>query len=113
MNALFKTDFYRMTGNEWKVNLSNIGNNVNLSKGCTLGMENRGNRRGVPVIGNHVFIGINATVVGRITIGDDVFIAPNSFVNFDVPDHSVVVGNPGVIHRKKDATLAYINFSVE
>ena len=24
MNALFKTDFYRMTGNEWKVNLSNI-----------------------------------------------------------------------------------------
>lgn len=89
-----------------------IGNNVNLSKGCTLGMENRGNRRGVPVIGNHVVIGINATVVGRITIGDDVFIAPNSFVNFDVPDHSVVVGNPGVIHRKKDATLAYINFSV-
>ena len=90
-----------------------IGNNVNLSKGCTLGMENRENRRGVPVIGNHVVIGINATVVGRITIGDDVFIAPNSFVNFDVPDHSVVVGNPGVIHRKKDATLAYINFSVE
>lgn len=83
-----------------------IGNNVNLSKGCTLGMENRGNRRGVPVIGNHVVIGINATVVGRITIGDDVFIAPNSFVNFDVPDHSVVVGNPGVIHRKR------CNFSI-
>ena len=62
--------------------------------------------------GNCVAIGINATVIGNIHIGDDVMIAPNSFVNFDVPDHSVVIGNPGVIHSKDDATKRYISFQV-
>ncbi len=69
-----------------------IGNNVNLHKGCTIGRENRGERAGAPVIGNCVAIGINATVIGNITIGDDVMIAPNAFVNFDVPPHSIVIG---------------------
>lgn len=85
-----------------------LGDNVNLHKGCTIGIEVRGKRKGVPSIGDRVSIGINATVVGRITIGDDVMIAPNSFVNFDVPSHSVVVGNPGVIHHRDDATESYV-----
>ena len=89
-----------------------IGNNVNLHKGCTIGRENRGKRVGVPVIGNCVHIGINATVVGNIKIGDDVIIASNSFVNFDVPDHSVVIGNPGVIHHKENATMGYVAYTV-
>lgn len=89
-----------------------LGDNVNLHKGCTIGRENRGRRDGVPTIGNCVAIGINATVIGNIHIGDDVMIAPNSFVNFDVPDHSVVIGNPGVIHSKWDATSGYIAFRV-
>lgn len=89
-----------------------LGDNVNLHKGCTVGRENRGKREGCPTIGNCVAIGINATVIGNITIGDDVMIAPNSFVNFDVPDHSVVIGNPGVIHYKENATQGYIAFRV-
>ena len=89
-----------------------IGNNVNLHKGCTIGRENRGKREGAPTIGNQVYVGINSTIVGNIRIGDDVMIAPNSFVNFDVPDHSVVIGNPGVIHRKENATQGYIAFCV-
>lgn len=89
-----------------------IGDNVNLHKGCTIGRENRGKREGIPQIGNCVSIGINATVVGNIKIGDDVMIAPNSFVNFDVPSHSVVVGNPGVIYPKEHATEAYVGFCV-
>ena len=89
-----------------------LGDNVNLHKGCTIGRENRGKREGVPTIGSNVSIGINATIVGNITIGDDVMIAPNSFVNFDVPSHSVVVGNPGIIHRKEEATKGYIGFLV-
>ena len=89
-----------------------VGNNVNLHKGCTIGRENRGKRAGVPIIGNDVSVGINATVIGNIRIGDDVMIAPNSFVNFDVPAHSVVVGNPGVIHHKENATDRYISFRV-
>ena len=85
-----------------------IGKNANLHKGCTIGRENRGKRAGVPTLGDCVYVGINSTVVGNVTIGDDVFIAPNSFVNFDVPPHSVVVGNPGVIHHRDNATENYI-----
>ena len=89
-----------------------IGNNVNLHKGCTIGKSNRGEKRGVPVIGDCVFVGINSTIVGNVTIGNDVMIAPNSFINFDVPDHAIVIGNPGVIHRKEKATQGYVNFVV-
>ena len=85
-----------------------IGSNVNLHKGVTIGQENRGCRKGVPTIGNSVWIGINATVVGKIRIGSDVLIAPNSFVNCDVPDHSVVFGNPCVIKPCEEATKDYI-----
>lgn len=53
----------------------------------TLGQENRGVRKGTPVIENEVWIGINSTIVGRVHIGDDVMIAPNTFINCDVPSH--------------------------
>ncbi len=89
-----------------------IGKNVNLHKGCTIGRENRGKRKGAPVIGNQVYVGINATIVGHVHIGDDVMIAPNAFVNFDVPPHSIVIGNPGVIHTKENAADGYVNFRV-
>ena len=85
-----------------------IGEHVSLHKGCTIGRENRGIREGVPTIGNRVYIGINATVVGNITIGDDVMVCPNSLVDFDVPDHSIVVGNPAVIHHRENATYGYL-----
>lgn len=88
-----------------------LGKNVNLHKGCTIGRSNRGNV-GSPVIGNRVFIGINSVVVGNVQIGDDVLIAPNSYVNFDVPDHSVVIGNPGIIHHRENATENYVVFTV-
>lgn len=90
-----------------------IGNNVNLHKGCTVGRENRGKREGAPEIGNCVYAGINSTIVGNVRIGNDVLIAPNTYVNFDVPDHSVVVGNPGVIHHRENATQGYIAFRAE
>ena len=86
-----------------------IGDNFSIHKGATIGQENRGKRKGVPTIGNKVWLGINSTVVGNITIGDDVLIAPNSYVNCDVPSHSVVIGNPCVIHHKDEATKNYIN----
>ena len=89
-----------------------IGKNVNLHKGCTIGRENRGKRNGAPVIGDCVSVGINATIVGAVHVGSDVMIAPNSFVNFDVPDHSVVLGNPGVIHHKENATAGYVGYTV-
>ncbi len=74
-----------------------IGRNCNLAQGVTIGQVNRGKQQGCPVIGDRVWIGANAVVVGGITIGNDVLIAPLTFVNFDVPDKAVVVGNPGQI----------------
>ena len=41
-------------------------------------------------------------------IGNDVLIAPNTFVNFDVPDHSIVIGNPAKIHHRDNATEGHI-----
>ncbi len=89
-----------------------IGKNCNIHKGATIGMENRGVRKGAPTIGNCVWIGTNATIVGKITIGDDVLIAPNAYVNCDVPSHSVVFGNPCVIKHREDATQDYINHRI-
>ena len=72
-------------------------------------MENRGKRKGTPKIGNRVWIGTGSVIVGKITIGDDVLIAPNAYVNCDVPSHSVVLGNPCIIRHKENATENYIN----
>lgn len=86
-----------------------LGCNCNIHKGVVIGQTNRGKNKGVPTIGYEVWIGINAAIVGGITIGDDVLIAPNSFVNVDVPSHSIVFGNPCVIKHREWATEEYIN----
>lgn len=85
-----------------------FGEQIYITHGVTIGRNAAGKRRGVPVIGNRVRIGANASIVGNVRIGDDVLIAPNAFVNVDVPDHSVVVGNPCAIHPKYDATKEYL-----
>lgn len=85
-----------------------IGKNCNIAQNVTIGMENRGKRKGCPTIGDKVWIGAGAVVVGKITIGDDVLIAPNSFVNCDVPSHSIVLGNPCKIVYRENATEGYI-----
>lgn len=59
------------------------------------------NRPGVPRIGNDVFIGAGAVVVGPITIGDGALIAANSLVFFDVPPDALALGVPAVIHPNK------------
>nr|WP_278463241.1 hypothetical protein [Thomasclavelia spiroformis] len=86
-----------------------IGDNCNIATGVVIGQENRGKRKGTPVIGNNVWIGANSILVGNIKIGNDVLIAPLSYVNFDVPNHSIVIGNPARIIYKENATENYIN----
>ena len=85
-----------------------LGENITLFKGCTIGSIRSGKREGVPAIGDRVAIMMNATVCGNIKIGNDVLIAANSFVDFDVPDNSVVIGSPGVIHYKEKASKDYM-----
>ena len=56
-----------------------------------------------------MWIGTNSVIVGNIKIGNNVLIAPNTFVNFDVPDNSVVVGGKATIHSDNCATKDYIS----
>lgn len=74
-----------------------LGANVNINKGATIGATSRGKRLGAPVLEDKVWVGSNATIVGKITVGRESLIAPGAFVNFDVPARSVVLGNPGRI----------------
>lgn len=90
-----------------------IGMNCNIAIGVTIGQENRGRREGAPKIGNKVWIGTNAVIVGAVTIGDEVLVAPNSFVNFDVPPRSIVIGNPARVIPSENAVEGYINHCVE
>jgi serine O-acetyltransferase len=86
-----------------------IGNNVTISQGVTIGKIHKGRLAGTPTFGDRIYVGPNAIIVGHINIGNDVIIAGNSFVNFDVPNNSVVLGNPGVVHFKENPTKDVLN----
>lgn len=74
-----------------------IGKNCEISHDVTIGIHNRGRYRGVPEIGDNVYIGPGAKIFGKIVIGSNVAIGANSVINRDAPDSSVVVGAPGRI----------------
>lgn len=93
--------------------LVKVGCNVSIATGTTIGQTNRGEFKGVPQIGDYVWIGTNAVIVGGITIGNNVLIAPNAYVNRSIPDNSIAIGNPAKIISKGDATKGYIGFPVE
>ncbi|HEY0651877.1 MAG TPA: serine acetyltransferase [Chryseosolibacter sp.] len=86
-----------------------IGSNCNIAHLVTIGATRRGELKGAPKLGDFVWVGTGAVLVGKITIGNNVLIAPNSYVNFDVPDNSIVVGNPAKIIPSPAATEGYIN----
>jgi serine O-acetyltransferase len=86
-----------------------FGKNCNIAPGVVVGASRRGEKKGAPDIGDFVWIGINAILIGKIKIGSDVLIAPGAYVNFNVPDHSIVLGNPGKIIPCENATDEYIN----
>lgn len=81
-----------------------IGDHCTLYHGVTIG--DRGGTGGAAWIGNRVLIGAGAKIIGEIKIGDDCLIGANAVVNHDVPENSVVYGNPSVfVTRKLGADL--------
>ena len=74
-----------------------IGKNCNISQGVTIGQSSRGKNQGYPVLGDNVFIGPGAKILGAVCVGNDVAIGANCVVTRDIPDHSVVVGIPGQV----------------
>jgi serine O-acetyltransferase len=78
-------------------NAAKIGRNCNLSHEVTIGLSSRGERVGVPTIGDNVYIGPGAKIFGAITIGNNVAIGANAVVTHDVPDNAVVAGVPAKV----------------
>lgn len=86
-----------------------IGKYCNINHSVTIGQSFRGGRVGRPTIDDYVWIGTGTVIVGKVKIGRNVLIAPNSYVNFDVPDNSLVIGNPATIYPKDNPTKNYIH----
>ena len=71
-----------------------IGRDCNISHGVTIGQTNRGRRAGVPTLGDRVYLGPGAKIIGRVHVGDDVAVGANAVVTTDAPANAVMVGVP-------------------
>ena len=80
-----------------------IGRNCYLSHNVTIGKVHTGDKQGVPTLGNDVFVGAGAVILGNIKIGDNAAIGPNSVVINDVPDNVYVGGIPAKVISNKGA----------
>lgn len=77
------------------------GKNLNVYQGVTIGKnQKKGYSRVAPIIGDNVTIYTNAVVAGGITIGNNVDIGAGSVVMKDIPDNTVVIGNPCILKSK-------------
>ena len=71
-----------------------MGSNCNISQNITLGRTGRIGEKGAPTIGNRVWIGPGAVVVGPVCIGDDALIGANTVVTKSVPARASALGSP-------------------
>ena len=83
-----------------------IGDDVLLYQGVTLGGTGHERGKRHPTLGNHVVIGSGAKVLGNITLGDWVRVGAGSVVVRSVPDHSTVVGIPGRVVAIKGVAIS-------
>ena len=90
-----------------------IGDDVLLYQGVTLGGTGKGAGKRHPTIGNRVVIGTGASILGNIQIGDYVKVGAGSVVVRPVPAHSTVVGVPGRVVHGGDAGAGISNDALE
>ncbi|MBC7812390.1 MAG: hypothetical protein H7175_14635, partial [Burkholderiales bacterium] len=74
-----------------------IGENCNVSHEVTMGVAGRGSSKGLPTIGNRVYIAPGTKIIGKVEVGDDVAIGANSVVTKSIPDCAVVGGAPAKV----------------
>jgi serine O-acetyltransferase len=82
--------------------LAIIGSNANISQNITIGVSGQGDKRGVPVIGDNVYIAPGARVFGKIHIGNNVKIGANAVIHKSIPDNSIAVA-PSFTILKSDS----------
>ena len=80
-----------------------IGNNCYLSHNVLIGKVHAGKREGVPAIGNDVFIGTGAVLLGHIKVGNNAALGVNSVVIDDVPAGVMVAGAPAKVIAQRGA----------
>jgi len=83
---------------------SEIGDNVSVYQGVTLGGVHTEKKKRHPTIGNNVVIGAGATILGPITVGDNVRVGAGSVVIKSVPPNCTVVGVPAKIVQRTGTT---------
>lgn len=84
-------------GNIFLPNGVKIGKFCNISQENTIGVAGRNEKRGLPEIGDFVYIGPGAKIIGKIKIGNNTAIGANAVVTKDLPDNAVAVGVPAEI----------------
>lgn len=83
------------------LNCKKIGSNFTVYQGCTLGSANSDKGRAlIPIVEDNVTVYTGSVVAGDVTLHDGCVIGANSFVNFDVPENTLVSGVPAKIVRK-------------
>lgn len=85
-----------------------IGDNVTIYHGVTLGGTGKEKGKRHPTVGNNVVIGTGAKILGPITIGDDAKIGANAVVLEDVPSRATAVGIPARIIGRRARTIIEI-----
>ncbi len=81
---------------------SEIGDNVTLYQGVTLGGTSHQRAKRHPTLGNNVVVGVGAQLIGDITIGDNTKVGAGSVVVTSVPANATVVGVPGRVVAVRD-----------
>ena len=84
-----------------------IGDDVTLYQGVTLGGTGKESGKRHPTLGNNVVVGAGAKVLGSFTVGDNVKIGAGSVVLKAVPDNCTVVGIPGKVVKKDDQSMRH------
>lgn len=85
-----------------------LGRDVNLSQDVTLGGIEKGGQVVAPMVGDRVYIGPGAKLVGKVTIGCDVAIGANCVVTKDAADRTVIAGIPGKVLSEGKGSIEYI-----
>lgn len=88
-----------------------VGDNVTLLQGVTLGGTSLQREKRHPTLGNNVSVGAGAAIIGAIFIGDNSRIGSGSVVVRDVPPNSVVVGVPGRVTYKDGQRVGGIDLN--
>jgi serine O-acetyltransferase len=86
-----------------------IGDDVLLYQGVTLGGNGKEKGKRHPTIGNNVVVGSGAKVLGSFAVGDNSRIGANAVVLQEVPPNSTVVGNPGKIVKRDGKRVSKLN----